>query len=229
MSSMMPAPSPVRITEASGRLQPARVGLRGPPRQAQGQRRQDQHSRLCSTLLVPPPGCHPPVGLDSGPEPRRYHHRVEPGQNEGPTQPRSTGPPGVTPRAGLRPGCATAHPGTRGLEYGSGSQESVSACSDIEGRRSPPARYMQEEEAMRATATTPPYGELRRRDRHPWLHNPDRDQSSLPGRALRVSAVASRGRARHARAAPSRWSTPRRSPAPLSSCGQSSASRFSSP
>ena len=32
---------------------------------------------------------------------------------------------------------------------------------------------------MRATATTPPYGELRGRDRHPWLHNPDRDQSSL--------------------------------------------------
>ena len=79
------------------RLQPARLGLRGAPCQAQGQRRQDQHSRLRSTLLVSPPGCHPPVGLDAGPEPRRYHHRVEPGQNQGPTQPRSTGPPGVTP------------------------------------------------------------------------------------------------------------------------------------
>ena len=79
------------------RLQPARVGLRGAPRQAQGQRRQDQPQRLCSTVLVPPPGRDPPVGLDPGPEPRRHHHRVEPGQDQGPAQPRPPGPPGVTP------------------------------------------------------------------------------------------------------------------------------------
>ena len=81
---------------AAGRLQPARVGLRGPPRQAQGQRRQDQHQRLRPALFLPPPGCHPPVGLDPGPEPRRHHHRLEPRQDQGAAQPRSPGPPGVT-------------------------------------------------------------------------------------------------------------------------------------
>ena len=39
----------------------------------------------------------PPVGLDPGPEPRRHHHRLEPGQNQGPAQPQPPGPPGVTP------------------------------------------------------------------------------------------------------------------------------------
>ena len=59
-------------------------------------------TRECVLLvLVPPPGRHPPVGLDAGPEPRRHHHRVEPGQNEGPAQPRPPGPPGVTPGGAL--------------------------------------------------------------------------------------------------------------------------------
>ena len=74
-------------------VQPARLGLRGPPCQAQGQRRQDQRPRLCSTLLVSPPGRYPPVGLDAGPEPRRYHHRVEPGQDQDPPQSQPAGPP----------------------------------------------------------------------------------------------------------------------------------------
>src|SRR5229473_3229406 len=37
--------------------------------------------------LVSSSGGDPPVGLDPGPEPRRHHHRVEPGQDEGPAQP----------------------------------------------------------------------------------------------------------------------------------------------
>ncbi len=49
------------------------------PCQAQEERRQDQRSRLCSTLLVSPSGCDPPVGLDAGAEPGRHHHGVEPG------------------------------------------------------------------------------------------------------------------------------------------------------
>ena len=76
----------------AGRLQPARLGMPGPPRQAQGQRRPDQRPRLCSTLLVSPPGSDPPVGLDPGPEPRRHHHRLEPGQDQGPAQPQPTRP-----------------------------------------------------------------------------------------------------------------------------------------
>ena len=50
-------------------VQPARVSLRGPPRQAQEERRQDQHPRLCSIAPVPSPGRDSPVGLDPGPEP----------------------------------------------------------------------------------------------------------------------------------------------------------------
>ncbi len=58
-------------------------GVPGPPRQAQGQRRQDQRQGLRAALLLPSPGGDPPLGLDPGPEPRRDHqHRVEPGQNE---------------------------------------------------------------------------------------------------------------------------------------------------
>ena len=72
-------PSSCATSTASGPgAQPARLGVPGAPRQAQGQRRQDQRSRLCSTMLVPPPSRDPPVGLDAGPEPRRYHYRMEP-------------------------------------------------------------------------------------------------------------------------------------------------------
>ncbi len=81
------------------RLQPARQRLRGPPRQAQEERRQDQHQRLRSALFLPPPGHDPPAGLDPGPEPRRHHHRLEPRQNQGPPQPRPSGRHRVTPPA----------------------------------------------------------------------------------------------------------------------------------
>ena len=47
-------------------------------------------------VLVPPPGRDPPLGLDPGPEPRRHHHRLEQGQDQGAPQPRPPGPPGVT-------------------------------------------------------------------------------------------------------------------------------------
>ena len=50
---------------------------------------------LRASVLVPPPGRHPPLGLDPGPEPRRHHHRLEQGQDQGPAQPRAPGPPGV--------------------------------------------------------------------------------------------------------------------------------------
>ena len=94
---------PARPALPVGRaVQPARGGVPGPPRQAQGQRRQDQRPGLCSTVLVPPPGGDPPVGLDPGPEPRRHHHRLEPGQDQGPAQPQPTRPgrvrPGHAPR-----------------------------------------------------------------------------------------------------------------------------------
>ena len=52
---------------------------------------------------------HPPLGLEPGPEPRRHHHRLEPGPHQGPAQPqtpstrRVTSPGGIltaTPRRG---------------------------------------------------------------------------------------------------------------------------------
>ena len=83
-------------------VQPARRGVPGPPRQAQGQRRQDQRQGLRAALLLPSPGGDPPLGLDPGPEPRRDHHRLEPGQNENPPQSQPTRPgrvrPGHAPR-----------------------------------------------------------------------------------------------------------------------------------
>ena len=81
-----------------GRLQPARVGVRGPPRPAQEERRQDQHQGLCIALFLPPPDRYSPVGLDPGPEPRRHHHRVEPGQDQGAQKPQPSNQDRVTPR-----------------------------------------------------------------------------------------------------------------------------------
>ena len=55
--------------------------------------------KLRPAVFLPPPGGDPPVGLDPGPEPRRHHHRLEQGQNQGPARPRAPGPPpGNTPR-----------------------------------------------------------------------------------------------------------------------------------
>ena len=60
------------------RMPPARLRLRSPPRQAQEERRQDQHQRLRAAVFLPPSDRHSQMGLDPGPEPRRHHHRLEP-------------------------------------------------------------------------------------------------------------------------------------------------------
>ncbi len=57
--------------------------------------RQDQPEGLHTTLLVPPSNCDPSLGMDPGSEPRRDHHGVEPGQNQGPQKPQPAGPPWV--------------------------------------------------------------------------------------------------------------------------------------
>jgi hypothetical protein len=70
---------PARQALPMGRkVQPARLGLPGPPRQAQEERRRDQRQGLRAAVLLSPPGGDRPVGLDSGPEPRRDDDRVEP-------------------------------------------------------------------------------------------------------------------------------------------------------
>jgi len=79
------------------RLRPARRRLRSPSPHPQGRRRQDQRSRLYSILHLPPPGGHPPDGLDRRPEPRRHHHRLEPRQNQNPPQPQPASRHRVTP------------------------------------------------------------------------------------------------------------------------------------
>ena len=67
-------------------------------------RRQDVRQGLRPAVLFPPPGRHPPAGLDPGPEPGRHHHRVEQGQDESAAQPRAARPGRVT--APARPGAA---------------------------------------------------------------------------------------------------------------------------
>ena len=69
------APGPA--VPVGGRLQPARLSLRGAPHPAQGRRRQDLGQGLHLAVSVPPPGGDSPVGLDLGPEPRRDDDRVE--------------------------------------------------------------------------------------------------------------------------------------------------------
>ena len=81
------------------RLRPARRRLPGPPRPPQGQRRPHQRHRLHPPVLLPPPGRHPPLGLDPRPEPRRHHHRLEPRPHQGPAQPQPARPSRVTPPA----------------------------------------------------------------------------------------------------------------------------------
>ena len=79
------------------RLHPARRRLPGPPRPPQGQRRPHQRQGLHTSVLFPSPGGHPPLGLDSGPEPGRDHHRLEPRPDQGPAQPQPARPGRVTP------------------------------------------------------------------------------------------------------------------------------------
>ena len=52
---------------------------------------------LRASVLVPPSGRDPPLGLDPGPQPRRHHHGLEQEQDQGAAQPRTPGPAGVTP------------------------------------------------------------------------------------------------------------------------------------
>ena len=92
---------PARPALPVGRpVPPARQRVPGAPRPAQGQRRPHQRQRLRPAVLVPPPGRHPPVGLDPGPEPRRHHHRMEPGQDQSPPQSQPAGQHRVAPRLG---------------------------------------------------------------------------------------------------------------------------------
>ena len=81
---------------------------------AQERRRQDQRQRLRAAVFLPSPGGHPPVGLDPRPEPRRHHHRVEPGQDQDPPQPQPTGQPGVTPRVSRGTGFTESRPDPMG-------------------------------------------------------------------------------------------------------------------
>ena len=66
-----------------GPLRPARRRLPGAPHPAQGQRRPDIGQGLRAAVLVPPPSGDPSMGLDPGLEPRRDHHGVEQGQDQG--------------------------------------------------------------------------------------------------------------------------------------------------
>ena len=74
------------------------AGVPGTSRQAQGRRRPHQSHQLRLAVLVSPPGGDPPAGLDPRAQPGRDHHRVEPGPDQGPAQPRTPRPRRVTPR-----------------------------------------------------------------------------------------------------------------------------------
>ena len=49
-----------------------------------------------ASFLVPSSGRDPPLGLDPSPEPRRHHHGLEQGQDQGAPQPRASGPGRLT-------------------------------------------------------------------------------------------------------------------------------------
>ena len=95
------------------RLQPARVGVRRAPHQAQEHGGKTSTTDCVLLCFFHHQVVDPPVGLDPGPEPRRDDDRVEQGQDEGAAQPRTTRPGRVT--APARPG-----PSTPPLPAGSG-------------------------------------------------------------------------------------------------------------
>ena len=96
-------------------VRPARRGLPGAPYPAQGQRRPDVGQGLRAPVLVPSSGRDPPLGLDPDPESRRHHHGLEQGQDQGPPQPRTPSPPGVTtPGHGFRRGSMSGQGGVHG-------------------------------------------------------------------------------------------------------------------
>ena len=128
-------------------VRPARRGVPGAPHQAQGQRRPHLGQGLRASVLVPPPGGHPPVGLDPGPEPRRHHHRLEQGQDQGAAQPRASGPGRVASRSTWRPRTGQ---GTRGkLE-----QLPLPAAAALTGKRG--NRYQRPRSVPRERAAWPP-------------------------------------------------------------------------
>jgi hypothetical protein len=65
-----------------------------------------QPGELHPAVSLPPPRDDPPDGLDPGPPPRRHHHGLEPGQNQGPAQPQPTRPRRVTTPVPWRIGSA---------------------------------------------------------------------------------------------------------------------------
>src|ERR1700677_2803663 len=103
MSSIMPAPYPVWITEVSGRVLPACVGMRGAPPGAQVPGRENQCEKLHYAVPLSSSGGDPPDGLDPGAEPGRDDDGVEPGPDQGHPQPQPTRPRRITPQPALAP------------------------------------------------------------------------------------------------------------------------------
>ena len=84
--------------------------LRRPSHEAQGQRRPDQPRRRRPALPLSPSGHDSPTRLDPRRQPRRHHHRVEQGQDQGPAQPRAARPGRVTGLPHVRPPGVDAGP-----------------------------------------------------------------------------------------------------------------------
>ena len=84
--------------------------------------RHHQPGQLLAVLHLPPPGRHPPLGLDHHHQPRRHHHRHQPRRRQNPPQPH--------PRRRINPpagGSSWGHP-TRGTAAGQAFCPGHSPC-----------------------------------------------------------------------------------------------------
>ena len=94
-------PEPVRRPLRVGRRMPtAGVGVPHSPRHPQGRRRQDQCQRLPAPVQFSPSRCSAPVGVEADPQCGRHDHRLQPGRQQDPAQPRAAAPTRVTTPAG---------------------------------------------------------------------------------------------------------------------------------
>ena len=136
-------------------------------------------------LSVPPPDRHPPLGLDPGRQPGRDDHRLEQGQDQGPPQPRASGPAGVAlpPEARSRRGLPTCAPP-------SATPSTGPACWDRQSRRCEGVQPASRGTALQAHRRRAPRAHLRQAGH--LLARPARQRAQSDGAVPRAAAASAR-------------------------------------